>query len=106
MQQTIHATDSWLGADFTAPEPKGHLGRGPDAPAPWGRFGRGEMRFGVRGGGALAPQKRSSGAFLAPNARARLRGQGVDTADYPCNRQLIGCGFHRARTDGALGARP
>jgi hypothetical protein len=30
----------------------------------------------VRGGGALAPQKRSSGAFLAPNARARLRGQG------------------------------
>lgn len=39
------------------------------------RWVRGRAR--VKDGGALAPQKRASGAFLVLNARARLRALGV-----------------------------
>ena len=64
---------------------------------------------GVRNGGR-SPQKRSSGAFLVPNARAHLRGPGCR-----CSRPLfcplcrippMGCKADRDRTDGALGVRP
>ena len=106
MQQTSYTANRRLGARFTATDTRGHFGRGPDAPAPGGRVGRGEMRFGVRSGGALAPRKRSGGPFSAPNARQRFGAQGIDAADYLCSRQGVGCEFHRDRTDGALGARP
>ena len=59
-----------------------------------------------RGKGRRAgPRKRSSGAFLAPNARERFRGQRVDAADSICSRHMIGCKSGRARPVGAVRAR-